>query len=212
MKRTSAIDMTNGPLLGKILLFTLPLMASNILQILFNAVDIVVVGQFAGHESLAAVGSTSPVVYLFTNLLIGISVGVNVVVARYIGQGQHEEEISRVIHTCVLVALVGGSALASIGIFASGWMLELMSTPADVFDLTLLYLRIYFLGSPFTMLYNYGAAALRAMGDTRRPLVFLTISGIVNLGLNLVFGKKVKVANFLPAIVLAVAWSFAPWA
>lgn len=185
MKRS--IDMVNGPILGKILLFTIPLMASNILQLLFNAVDIVVVGRFAGYNSLAAVGSTSSIVNLFTNLLIGISVGVNVIVARYIGQGYHEKEISKVIHTSVFLAFTGGAALGLLGIVATPGLLRLMDTPAETFHLTLLYLRIYFIGTPMVMLYNYGAAALRAQGDTQRPLVYLTASGILNLGLNLLF-------------------------
>ena len=184
--RTS-IDMIHGPLLGKILLFSLPLIASNILQLLFNAADVVVVGRFAGYDSLAAVGSTSSVVYLVTNLLIGLSVGVNVLVAQYLGQGQKEKEISNVLHTAVWVALFGGTALGLVGVAACRWILTMMATPSDIFDLTAIYLRIYFLGSPFVMLYNYGAAALRAIGDTRRPLFYLLISGIVNLGLNIVF-------------------------
>lgn len=185
MKRS--IDMVNGPILSRVLLFAIPLMASNILQLLFNAVDIVVVGRFAGHTSLAAVGSTTSIVNLFTNLLIGISVGVNVIVARFLGQGFHEKEISKALHTAVFVALVGGAALGGMGFAASPAVLRWMEAPADTYPLTLLYLRIYFCGTPFLMLYNYGAAALRAQGDTQRPLVYLTLSGIVNLGLNLVF-------------------------
>ena len=187
MKQTAAMDMTRGPLLGKILIFSLPLMASNFLQLLFNAADVVVVGRFAGHECLAAVGSTSSIVYLFTNLLIGLAVGVNVIIARYLGQGNHGEEISRVIHTSVFIALVGGVLLGGIGSISTRWVLTMIDTPADVFDLTAIYLQIYFVGSPFVMIYNYGAAALRAMGDTRRPLLFLLLSGVVNLGLNLLF-------------------------
>lgn len=187
MKQTQGMDMTHGPLLGKLLLFSLPLMASNFLQLLFNAADVVVVGRYAGYGSLAAVGSTSSTIYLFTNLLIGISVGVNVVIARYLGEGQREAEISRAIHTAMLVALVGGTALGAVGFLAADGMLTLLSTPADIYDKTLLYLRIYFLGTPFVMLYNYGAAALRAAGDTRRPLLYLFLSGAANLGMNLLF-------------------------
>lgn len=179
--------MTHGPLLGKILLFSLPLMATNLLQMLFNAVDIIVVGRFAGYGSLAAVGSTSSIIYLITNLLIGISVGVNVVIAQYLGAGRREKEISRTIHTAVLVALAGGAALGLAGLLASDLALTLVSTPADIYDKALLYLRIYFLGTPFVMLYNYGTAALRAMGDTRRPLLYLILSGGTNLVLNLYF-------------------------
>jgi len=209
MRKTSSIDMIHGPLMGNILLFSLPLMASNFLQLLFNAVDVVVVGRFAGYASLAAVGSTSSIVYLFTNLLIGISVGVNVLLARYIGMGQHEKEISRTIHTCVLVALVGGTVLGGIGFLSARKMLILVSTPSDIFDLTLVYIRIYFLGSPFIMLYNYGAAALRARGDTRRPLAYLTISGVVNLVLNLLFVIvfRMDVAGVGIATVLSQALS-----
>ncbi|MCQ5130963.1 MATE family efflux transporter [Butyricicoccus faecihominis] len=187
MKSKTTIDMTNGPLLGNILLFSLPLMASNILQILFNAADVVVVGRFAGHTSLAAVGSTVSVIFLFTNLLIGLAVGVNVVIARYLGLTGYEREISRTLHTSVLVALVGGTLLGLIGIAATGWVLDLISVPEDVRSLAATYMRIYFIGTPVNMLYNYGAAALRAKGDTRRPLIFLLISGVLNVVLNLIF-------------------------
>jgi len=186
MKHAS-IDMTHGRLLGKILLFSLPLMASNVAQLLFNAADVIVVGRYAGYASLAAVGSTVSVIYLFVNLLMGISVGVNVVIARYLGMGDYGEEISRALHTAVLVAAAGGVIFACTGIFASGWMLDRISVPDDVRPLALLYIRIYFMGTPFLMLYNYGAAALRAAGDTQRPLVFMLVSGTVNLALNLLF-------------------------
>lgn len=187
MKQTVAMDMTHGPLLRKILLFSLPLMASNILQLLFNAADVVIVGRFAGYDSLAAVGSTTGVVSLVTNLLMGLSVGVNVQVARYLGQGQCEEEISRTVHTAVFTALAGGAALSGVGILASRMLLLSISTPVDIFDRTLLYLKIYFAGTPFVMLYNYGAAVLRAIGDTHRPLTYLFTSGVANVILNLFF-------------------------
>lgn len=182
-----SLDMTHGPLLGKILQFSLPLMASNILQMLFSAADSVVVGRFAGHASLAAVGSTVSIIALFINLLIGASVGVNVVIARYLGVTGHDREISQTLHTAVTLALVGGVLMGGVGILAADVVLQLISIPADVRPLALLYIRIYFLGTPFTMLYNYGAAALRAKGDTQRPLLFLLLSGILNLGLNLYF-------------------------
>jgi Na+-driven multidrug efflux pump len=164
VKNGTTIDMTHGPLLGKILLFSLPLMASNVLQLLFNAADIVVVGRFAGHESLAAVGSTVSVIYLFVNLLIGLSVGVNVIIARYLGLTGYEREISRMLHTAVTIALAGGAILGAIGIAVAGWVLDLISVPAAVRPLAAVYMRIYFIGTPFNMLYNYGAAALRAKG------------------------------------------------
>lgn len=187
MKNKIVIDMIHGPLLGNILLFSLPLMASNVLQLLFNAADVVVVGRFAGHASLAAVGSTACVINLFINLLVGIAVGVNVVIARYLGETGHELEISLALHTAILVALAGGIILGIGGIFASGWVLNLIAAPSDVRPLALTYMRVYFVGTPFTMLYNYGAAALRAIGDTRRPLLFLLVSGVLNVILNLIF-------------------------
>ena len=187
MRLTTELDMTHGPLLGKILRFSLPLMASNMLQMLFNAADTVVVGRFVGHASLAAVGSTVSIIALFVNLLIGLSVGVNVVIARYLGLTGHEREIARTLHTAVTLALAGGVALGAAGILASGRALDLMSIPADVRPLALVYVRVYFLGTPLTMLYNYGAAALRARGDTQRPLVFLLVSGVINFLLNLFF-------------------------
>jgi len=205
MKSSLTIDMTHGPLLGKILLFSLPLMATNLLQMLFNAVDIVVVGRFVGYGSLAAVGSTSSIIYLITNLLIGISVGVNVVIARYLGEGNRDGEISKTIHTAVLIALGGGVVLGTAGFFAAGPALALVDTPKDIYNLALVYLRIYFLGTPFVILYNYGTAALRAMGDTRRPLLYLFLSGGTNLILNLYFvvALSMDVAGVALATVLS---------
>ena len=211
MKSKTAIDMTHGPLLSKILLFSLPLMASNILQLFFNAADVAVIGRFAGHTSLAAVGSTTSVVFLFLNLLIGMSVGVNVMIARYIGLGNHEKEISLSLHTAMAVALLGGAVLGGIGILASEWVLRMMSTPDDVLPLAVLYIRIYFAGTPFAAVYNYGAAALRATGDTRRPLVFLTVSGIANVVLNLLFvvPLQMDVVGVALATILSQAFSAA---
>ena len=182
-----SIDMLTGPLLKKLLLFSLPLMASSVLQLLFNAADVVVVGRYASYASLAAVGSTTAIVNLVVNLLIGMAVGVNVVVARYIGEGDKSREISAAIHTAVAMALVGGLILGGAGCAMAEWILRMISTPEDIFDLALTYLYIYFAGTPAIMLYNYGAAALRARGDTQRPLLFLTISGVTNVALNLLF-------------------------
>ncbi len=187
MKSKISIDMTRGPLLGKILLFSLPLMASNILQLLFNAADVVIVGRFAGHASLAAVGSTTSVISLFTTLLVGLSVGVNVLIARYIGVGKCQKEISLALHTAIALALISAVLLGVSGILAAEWMLNVITVPEDVYGLALLYVRLYFLGTPAVMLYNYGAAALRATGDTRRPLLFLLVSGVVNVVLNMCF-------------------------
>ncbi len=205
MKSAGAMDMTHGPLLGKILLFSLPLMASNLLQLLFNTADIVVVGRWAGHASLAAVGSTACIINLVINLLVGISVGVNVVIARYLGETGREEEIANALHTALLIGIAGGALLGLGGILASGWMLDLISAPADVRPLALVYIRIYFAGTPFMMVYNYGAAALRAEGDTRRPLVFLTVSGALNVALNLFFviALRMDVAGVALATVIS---------
>ena len=205
MRDRFSIDMTHGPLLGKILRFSLPLMASNILQMLFSAADSVVVGRFAGHASLAAVGSTVGIIALFVNLLIGASVGVNVVIAHYLGVTGHDREISRSLHTAVTLALAGGVLRGGVGVLAADAALQLMSVPTDVRPLALLYVRIYFLGTPFTMLYNYGAAALRAKGDTQRPLLFLLLSGVLNLGLNLYFviALEMDVAGVALATVIS---------
>ena len=180
------IDMCNGPLLGKMLLFTLPLILSGILQLLFNAADVIVVGRFAGSEALAAVGSTSSLTNLLVNLFIGMSVGVNVLVARYYG-GKQEDEVSETVHTAMVISVLGGILLAIIGIVLAKPLLTLMDTPEDVIEYSVLYMRIYFMGMPVMLLYNFGSAVLRAIGDTRRPLFYLTIAGVINVCLNLWF-------------------------
>ena len=177
--------MTEGDLMSKILLFSLPLMASSLLQLLFNAADIIVVGKFAGHQSLAAVSSTSALINLIVNIFIGLSVGTNVLVARFIGANQYDD-ISKTVHTSIYISIVGGILLTIFGLFMAKPLLELMNTPADVIDLAALYLRIYFLGMVAQLIYNYGAAILRAKGDTKRPLYFLFIAGVVNVILNLI--------------------------
>ena len=188
------IDMCNGTIMDKLISFALPLMLSGILQLMFNAVDIVVVGRFSGSESLAAVGSTTALINIFTNLFIGISLGANVLSARFYAAGR-KKEMSETVHTAILFALVSGIAMAVVGVVFSKWALNLMGTPDDVINLSTLYMRIYFLGMPFFMLYNYGAAILRAVGDTKRPLYFLILAGIVNALLNMflviVFGLGV---------------------
>ena len=178
--------MCNGSIMDKLISFSLPLMLSGILQLMFNAVDIVVVGRFSGSEALAAVGSTTALINVFTNLFIGISLGANVLAARFYAAGK-DEEMSETVHTSILLALISGIIMAFLGVIFARICLELMDTPDDVIDLSTLYMRIYFLGMPFFMLYNYGAAILRAVGDTKRPLVFLIISGCANALLNLFF-------------------------
>ena len=186
MKKSYEIDMCDGPLLSKILLFSVPLMMSGILQLLFNAADIIVVGRFAGSSALAAVGSTSSLINLLINVFVGLSVGVNVLVAKYYG-GQREKDMSETVHTAVLTSLLSGLFLVILGGIAARPLLHLMGTPDDVLDQAVLYMRIYFLGMPGLMVYNFGAAILRAIGDTRRPLYFLFMAGVVNVALNLFF-------------------------
>ena len=186
MKKSYEIDMTSGPLLGKILLFSIPLMLSGILQLLFNAADIIVVGRFAGSGALAAVGSTSSLINLLINVFVGLSVGVNVLVARYYG-ARKDKDVSETVHTAVTTSIVSGFILVVLGILLANPLLRLMGTPEDVLSQSVLYMRIYFLGMPVLMVYNFGAAILRAIGDTRRPLYFLFASGVVNVCLNLFF-------------------------
>ncbi len=180
------IDMTNGPLVGKIIKFAVPLALSGILQLLFNAADIVVAGRFAGSQALAAVGSTSALINLIVNLFIGLSIGVNVLVARYYGAGDRKN-LYETVHTAVLISLISGVVLIFIGVGLSQPLLELMGTPDDVINQAVLYMRIYFVGMPVMMLYNFGSAILRAVGDTQRPLYFLLLAGVVNVFLNLFF-------------------------
>ena len=179
------IDMCNGSIMDKLISFSLPLMLSGILQLMFNAVDIVVVGRFSGSSALAAVGSTTALINVFTNLFIGVSLGANVLAARFYAAGR-QKEMSETVHTSILLALISGIAMAVVGLIFSRGALELMGTPGDVIDQSSLYMKIYFLGMPFFMLYNYGAAILRAVGDTKRPLLFLIISGVINAILNMI--------------------------
>ena len=184
-KNKYEIDMCNGTIMDKLVSFAIPLMVSGILQLMFNAVDIIVVGRFSGSQALAAVGSTTALINVFTNLFIGVSLGANVLAARFYAAGK-AKEMSETVHTSVTLALISGVAMAVVGLVFSRWALEVMGTPADVIDQSTLYMRIYFLGMPFFMLYNYGAAILRAVGDTRRPLMFLVVAGVTNAVLNMI--------------------------
>ena len=176
--------MCNGSIMDKLISFSLPLMLSGILQLMFNAVDIIVVGRFSGKQALAAVGSTTALINVFTNLFIGISLGANVLAARFYAMGK-SKEMSETVHTSITLAMVSGVIMAFVGVLFARGALELMGTPDDVIDQSTLYMRIYFMGMPFFMLYNYGAAILRAIGDTKRPLLFLIISGLINAALNM---------------------------
>ena len=185
MKKSYEINMCEGPILGKVLIFSIPLMLSGILQVLFNAADVIVVGRFAGSQSLAAVGSTSALINLLINVFMGFSVGVNVLVARYYG-GRKERDVSETVHTAVTLSLVCGLILVAVGLALTRPLLELMGTPDDVIDKAVLYMQIYFIGMPANMLYNFGSAILRAVGDTKRPLYYLSAAGVVNVILNLI--------------------------
>ncbi len=178
--------MCSGNIVGKMLLFALPLMLSSILQLLFNAADVIVVGRFAGDNSLAAVGSTTSLVNLLTNVFLGLSVGANVMVARYIG-AKKEDEVKKTVHTALTLAIISGAFLTLIGTLGAGQILTWMGSPDEVIGLSALYLRIFFLGMIPNMLYNFGAAILRSIGDTRRPLYYLFAAGIINVILNLIF-------------------------
>ena len=204
MKRSYEIDMCHGPLLGKLLTFSLPLMLSGVLQLLFNAADIVVVGQYVGSSALAAVGSTGSLINLLVNLLIGLSVGTNVMVARYYGARQ-VEKVGQTVHTAVLLSLVSGVVMIAVGGILAGPLLTLMGTPDTVLDQAAVYVRIYFAGMPVIMLYNFGSAILRAVGDTKRPMYFLIIAGIANVLMNLLFviGFHMGVAGVALATVLS---------
>lgn len=185
-KKKYEMDMCSGSIIKKMLIFALPLMLSSILQLLFNAADIVVVGKFAGDDSLAAVGSTGSVINLLTNLFIGLSIGANVLVARYYG-AKREDDLKSTVHTAILLSIISGLVLTVVGVVGAKHILTWMSTPRDILDLAVVYIRIYFLGMTAMMVYNFGAAILRAVGDTRRPLNYLLIAGVINVVLNLLF-------------------------
>lgn len=179
------MDMCSGSVLKKLLLFTVPLIFSSILQLLFNAVDVVVVGKFAGETALAAVSSTGSLINLLTNVFIGLSVGTNVIVARNYA-AEKKKDVREAVHTAILLSIISGIFLTIVGVFLAPYLLNFMDVPDTVIGQSSLYLRIYFLGTTAMLIYNFGSAILRAIGDTKRPLFFLMISGVVNLTLNLI--------------------------
>ena len=202
-------DITTRPLLKKTMLCTLPLLFSSVLQLLYSAADIIVLGRFAGEESgaaVAAVGSTGALINLITNLFLGLSVGALAVVARFVG-AHDAEQVQKSTHTAVLLSLIGGTVVGVFGFFFSGVLLRLMDTPDTVLPLSTLYLKIYFCGMPFNLLYNFGASVLRACGDTRRPLIALALAGVANIGLNIitVAGLNMSVAGVGIATVVSEA-------
>ncbi len=202
------MDMTSGPIMSQMIRFAIPLMLSSILQLLFNAADVIVVGRFAGAEALAAVGSTGSITNLIVNLFIGLSVGTNVLAARYLGARDYDNT-QEVVHTSILISLIAGVILIVIGVVCARTLLSWMGSPEDVIDKATLYMQIYFVGMPVNMLYNFGAAIMRAQGDTKRPLFFLVISGIVNVVLNLflVISLHMGVAGVAIATVVSQAIS-----
>lgn len=178
--------MCNGPLFPKIVLFSIPVILSGILQLLYNAVNIVVVGRFVGNEALAAVGSTSALINLIVTLFIGLSVGASVLMSKYYGAGRYNDA-NETVHTAIAISTVGGIILTIFGVLAAKMLLQAMGTPDNVIDHAVLYMKIYFLGMPASLVFNFSSAILRAVGDTRRPLYFLSVSGVVNVALNLMF-------------------------
>lgn len=198
------MDMCNGPLFRRMLVFTVPLICSGILQLFFNAADIIVVGKFSGEHALAAVGSTSSLINLLLNLVIGVSLGASVIVGRNYG-AKHKSAVRKSVHTAIAVALWSGVIMLFIGVLLSPPILKLMGTPDDVIKLSTLYMRIYFLGMPSMMLYNFGASVLRAAGDTRRPLYILAGAGMINIFLNLIFvvGMNLSVAGVALATIVS---------
>ena len=210
MKNKYEMDMCHGNLLKKMVIFTLPLLCTSILQLLYNAADMAVVGRFAGSTALAAVGSTTSLINLFLNLFINISVGVGVNVAQCYGAGD-EERVNQVLHTAVLFSIFAGIGVGAAGFFSCRSILSWMGTPAGVIGQAEIYMKIFFLGAPANILYNFGAAAMRSIGDTRRPLIYLTIAGLANVALNLFFvivcnmeAEGVALATILSQVLSAV--------
>ena len=203
-KNRNEMDMCSGSIFFKMLIFTIPLMLSSMLQLLFNAADIVVVGNYAGDNSLGAVGSTGSLINLLTNLFIGLSVGVNVLVARFYGSKEFDN-LKKTIQTSMTLSFILGVIVMAIGFAFAPTFLRWMKLEGEILRLASIYLRIYFLGMPFVMIYNFGSAILRAVGDTTRPLIFMIISGVINVGLNLIFVivYKMDVAGVAIATVIS---------
>ena len=198
------MNMTTGPLFQKIVLFGIPLMLSGILQLLFNAADMIVAGRFIGSLSLAAIGSTSSLIHLFINIFLGLSVGSSVIVGHFYGANS-PKDVEETVHTAIYISLLSGVFLAIAGYFATKPLLLLMGTPEDVLASATIYMQVYFLGMPVMLLYNFGSAILRAVGDTRRPLYYLLLAGVINVILNIIFIVvfKMGVAGVALATVLS---------
>lgn len=210
MSSKNQINMTEGAIFGKLIQFSVPLILSSLLQLIFNAADIIVVGRFAGDNSLAAVGSTGSLINLLINLFMGLSVGTNVVAAHYFGAGR-SKDLQNTVHTSILLSIYSGIILTVVGVIGSKYILILMQAPTEVLNLATLYLKIYFGGITATMIYNFGSALLRAKGDTKRPLYILFTAGVMNLILNLIFVIcfKMDVAGVAWATVISQCFSAA---
>ncbi|MEG2084973.1 MAG: MATE family efflux transporter [Clostridia bacterium] len=208
LKIKTDIDMCSRPLLGKIVKFSLPLIATGVLQLLYNAADIIVVGRFASADAMAAVGSTGALINLIINVFVGLSIGALSATARAIGANDRDGA-EKIVHTSMLISLIGGILFGIFGFFASEYLLNLMHTPASILPLSAIYLKIYFVGLPFNAIYNFGSSVLRACGDTKNPLIFLTISGIINVVLNLIFVIvfKMSVAGVAVSTIISQAIS-----
>lgn len=189
--KNNQIDMTEGPIFGKLLLFSVPLIISNLLQLFFNAADVAVVGRFEGHDALAAVGSNGSLINLLINLFTGLSIGTNVVAAHFYGT-KKSKELQDTVHTAIIIAVISGLILTVVGVFGANFILTLMKCDENVLELASVYLRIYFAGITATMVYNFGSALLRSKGDTLRTLFILFIAGVINVLLNLFFVIKLK--------------------
>ena len=202
------IDILHGSIWDKVLAFALPLAATSVLQQLFNSADVAVVGQFSGSKALAAVGSTSPITSLFITIFVGLSIGANVVISRFLG-AQNDKQFKKAVHTSLVLSVISGIIIALIGELIAKWLLVMMSTPAEVLDQALLFLRITFIGMIFLTIYNFESAILRASGDTKRPLYCLLISGMINVSLGLFFVVicKLDVAGVALATLIADATS-----
>ncbi len=210
MKSRHSIDMCNGPVTRKILLFSLPIMFSSILQLLYNAADIAVIGRFSGNESLAAVGSTGPLINLFINFFMGISTGACITLANAIGMND-KQRASRIVHTSIAISVICGIIVGIAGILTSPVLLQIVNSPPDVIDKSTLYMKTYFIGMPALMIYNFGSSLLRAVGDTKRPMYILIFSGLINVIFNLIFVISfhldvlgVAVATVISQVVSAV--------
>ncbi|MDD6308351.1 MAG: MATE family efflux transporter [Clostridia bacterium] len=204
MRRKMQVDFLEGGILKNVILFAIPLILSGILQLLFNAADIIVVGNFAGSHEMGAVGSTGSTTNLLISIGIGLSVGLNVVVAQSVGAG-NREMVQRSVHTGMCLSLAVGLALGMIGYFCAASLLRLLSTPLDIIDSATVYLRAYCMGIPFNIIYNFGSAVLRANGDTRRPLFFMTIAGVVNVVLNIIFVRQFHLGALGVGIATAIS-------